>query len=114
ANELPGIADRGVQAGRVPRHGDPLGDRGDGLLAAGPALEELAHGVGHEGRGDGPRSGHTALGAGGGQARPESRDAIGLQGAEAWRLAVLREPYELHGTPPKAEMWEGLYSATRS
>src|SRR3989442_15452484 len=95
-------------------HGHPLRDGGDRILAGGAPFEELTCRARHEGGGDGLRPGHAALPERGSQAGLEIGDAVALKRAEAWRLTILREAYELHGTPPGGKMWEGLYSLTRT
>src|SRR3989449_7105398 len=100
ADELPRIGDGRVEPGARGRHGDPLGDGGDGLVRSGAALEKAARALRHQSRGDllGPHD--AAPGEGVGEARVEIGDAIALERAEAGELAVYGKADELHGSWP--------------
>src|SRR5262249_28287507 len=100
ADELARVRDGRVEPGRGPGDRHPFRDGDDRVLARGPTFAELRRRVRNESGGDGLRPRHAPVGERGGQTRLEIGDAVALKGAELRRLTVLREAYELHGSPP--------------
>jgi len=96
ADELAGVGDGRVQAGRAAGQGDGLRDAAHRFLRCRAPLQELASGQRHQDGRDLVGSDHALSGQRGGDAGLEVDDPVAVQPAQAGRLAIGGEPNELH------------------